>query len=138
MPRIVVTGRDDKVTSRHKNHAEEKISKLEKYFDGIVKIEAVLGHDRDGAAAELVISVRRGKPLVSNAHAQELYAAIDVVLDKAEKQLTRHKEKLKGRKGEPKSVPSEDLGPGAVEDSEEERYQDIVDQRDFSQVEKPE
>lgn len=98
MPSIVVTGRDEKVTSRHKQHAEQKISKLERYFNGIVKIEAVLGHQPDGSAVELVISVQGGKPIVCHSRSKELYAAIDLVLDKAEKRLTRHKEKLKDQK----------------------------------------
>jgi putative sigma-54 modulation protein len=100
MPSIVVTGRDDSVTTLHKQHAQAKIAKLERYFDGIVKIETILGHGRGEAEVEVVLSVRGGNPLVCHARAKDLYAAIDIVLDKAEAQLTRHKEKLQSRKVE--------------------------------------
>ncbi len=132
MAPIVVTGRDERVTSRHKQHAQDKLSKLGKYFDGIQRIEAVLGHDSHGAEAELVISIRSGKPLVCHSKGKELYAAVDTVLDKAEKQLTRHKEKLKGHKGGGRAVPPSLEPTESAADGEEEGYQDIVEKRDFS------
>ena len=84
MATIVVTGRDDKVTSRTREHAEAKLGKLEKYFDGIGRIEAVLGRSGDEARVELVISVGRGKTIVCESRHKEVYAAIDLVLDKEE------------------------------------------------------
>jgi ribosomal subunit interface protein len=142
MPSIVVTGRDDRVSSRHKKHAEEKLSKLNRYFDGIVKIEAILDFSGDGALVEVIMSVRGGKRLVCQSRSKDLYAAIDLVLDKAGAQLKRHKEKLKKRKvegsrgrrsGEPgaaEGAPEATDGGGAEE--EDESYQDIVEKRDFS------
>ena len=140
MPSIVVTGRDERVTSRHKQHAEDKIAKLERYFDGIVKIEVVLGHEKEGAEAEILLSVRGGKPLVSQSRQEELYAAIDTVLDKAEVQLVRHKEKLKGHRAAPAGRHPEEIlvamdGSGDGDqptDPEEQSYQEIVEQREYS------
>ncbi len=148
MPPIVVTARDGRVSSRHRQHAEEKIAKLQRYFDGILKIEVTLGHDRSsaggagGAEAEVVLSVRGGKPVVCHSRQDDLRAAIDTVLDKAEVQLTRHKEKLKGHKGAPSSrrpdeSPSaagqgdQDYGSDDPSDQDEPSYQDIVEEREF-------
>lgn len=100
MATIVVIGRDPQVTSRSRKHAEEKLSKLEKYFDSIGKIEAILGHSGDEAEVELVISVPRHKTIVCHSRAKAFHAAIDLVLDKAEAQLTKHKERLKGHRGQ--------------------------------------
>ena len=108
MATIVVTGRDDQVSSRSKDHAEEKLAKLPRYYDGIGRIEAVLAHSNDEAEVELVISVKRGKTIVCRSRAKELYAAIDLVLDKAEAQLTKFKERLKDHRA-PKA--SESTGP---------------------------
>ena len=135
MATIVVTGRDSEVTSRNKQHAEEKLAKLERYYNGITKIEAVLGHRADGAEAELVISVRRRKAIVCHGKAKELYAAIDVVLDKAEGQLTRFKERTKDQRTR---KPTGQVSAGevmGVADEEEnlESYEDIVEKTDFSQ-----
>ena len=133
---IVVTGRDDRVTSRHKQHAEEKIAKLRKYFNGIQRIEATLGFGSQGtrnaeAEAELVITVRGGKPIVCYSKGNELYAAVDLVLDKAEKQLTRHKEKLKTHKGGGHAAPAVDLDAVVPPSDEDEGYQDVVEKRDY-------
>lgn len=105
MATIVVTGRDDQISSRSKEHAEDKLSKLERYYDGIGKIEAVLCHSGDVAEVELVISVKRGKTIVCRSRAKELYAAIDLVLDKAETQLTKFKERLKDHRAPKASEP---------------------------------
>ena len=118
------------MTSRHREHAEQKISKLERYFAGIQRIEASLGHDGHDASVELVMGVRGGKPLVCHSREQDLYAAIDVVLDKAETVLTRHKEKLLSssrQKGARDAAALPDVPPGDDESS----YQEIVDKREF-------
>jgi len=131
MPTVVVTGRDERVTSRNKSHAEEKIAKLERYFDGIGRIEVVLGHEGDAAAVELIISVRRAKPIVCHSQAKDLYAAIDNVIDKAETQLTKFKERRKAHKGEKDRT--DGAGPASVvEDEPLETYDEVIDKRDFS------
>ena len=137
MATIQVTGRDGQVTSRNKEHAEEKLSRLAKYFNGIGKIEAVLGHSGDEAEVELVITVPRSSPIVCHSRAKDLYAAIDLVLDKAEIQLTKHKERVKERKlhrGEAGGT-AEERGAspeGASDDDRLESYDDVIDKRDFT------
>lgn len=138
MPSIVVTGRDEKVTSRQKQHTEEKLKKLERFFDGVGKIEATLTHGSPHGAGEaeveLRISIRGGSPIVSHARSKELYAALDSAIDKAEEQLRRHKEKIRTRKGAPKTAETALAGEAeasAGDDGEEEAYEDIVERREF-------
>jgi putative sigma-54 modulation protein len=131
-PTIIVTGRDAQVSSTNRKHAEEKIAKLERYFNGIQKIEAVLGHSGDEAGVELVISVRRAKPIICHSHDKDLYAAIDMVIDKAEIQLTKLKERIKTHKGRNAA----DLAPDAMsvsgDDEKLESYDEVIEKRDFS------
>ena len=47
MAAIVVTGRDARISTREKRHAEEKLGKLERYFDGIHQIETASGSEDD-------------------------------------------------------------------------------------------
>ena len=137
MPTIVVTGRDEQVSTRNRQHAEEKIAKLEKYFDGIGKIEAILGHAGDEASVELVISVRRGRPIVCTSRAKDLYTAIDRVLDKAEIQLTKFKERLKAHRAEKGSSLHEGRSAqeagrsGGDQDDGLESYDEVIEKRDF-------
>mgnify|MGYP001205540417 CR=1 FL=1 len=132
MAAIVVTGRDARISTREKQHAEGKLEKLERYFDGIHQIEAVLGHEADAADVEFIISVRKGKPIVCHSQAKELYAAIDLCLDKAESQLTKFKERAKKHRAEAMAAASAETASGS-EDDNLESYEDIVDKTDFSQ-----
>jgi ribosome-associated translation inhibitor RaiA len=97
-----------------------------------VKIEAVLGHSGEGAAVEVVISVPRGSPIVCRSTAQDLHAAVDLVLDKAEIQLTKHKERIKDRKVH-KGAPGDTLEAEAAsgQDDTLESYDDVIEKRDF-------
>jgi putative sigma-54 modulation protein len=129
MATIVVTGRSEKITSRDRQHAEDKIQKLEKYFNGITRIEFILQKTAELAEVELILSIRRGSQIVCRAKDKDLYAAIDLVLDKAEIQLTRHKEKVRDRRGA-----HEEVGAPIGEESAEEKleaYEDIVEKREF-------
>ncbi len=130
MATIVVTGRDAEVTSRNKQRAEEKLAKLERYFDGITRIEAILAHQADAAEVELVISVRRGRPIVCHGSAKELYAALDGVIDKAEIQLTRFKERAKAHRAEPTGMAAAE--PESLPEEPLESYDEIVDRTGYS------
>jgi len=138
MASIVVTGRSERITSREKTHAEEKIQKLERYFNGITRIEIVLNQNAELAEAELVISVKKGSQIVCRTQDKDLYAAIDLVLDKAEILLTRHKEKVRqhqhhrGREGGGEGGPTGESGrPPEPGEETLEAYEDIVEKREF-------
>ena len=45
MAAIVVTGRDARISTREKQHAEGKLEKLERYFDGIHQLETASGSE---------------------------------------------------------------------------------------------
>ncbi len=94
---ISITERHPGITAHVKEYAQKKVNRLERYFDGTQRIEIILGKDGDDSAVELVISVT-GRKIVSESKHHDLYAAIDLTLDKAEKQLVRHKEKLKAHR----------------------------------------
>ena len=95
---ILIIGRNGKVTSTQKDHAKDKISKLERYFNGITRIEVILEKSDERSRAEVVINVKRGGQIVCHCDDKDLYAAIDLVIDKAEVQLTRHKEKVQSKR----------------------------------------
>jgi ribosomal subunit interface protein len=52
----------------------------------------------DSAHAELIVTIPREKPFVATATGESYSAAIDLVIDKMDRQLVRHKERLHGRR----------------------------------------
>lgn len=100
---VEVTARSEKVSEKAKKYAEEKIGRLDRFFDRITSARIVLDSDTESHKAEMVLSAGGGATLVGEStDAQSIYAAIDTALDKLERQLKRHKEKLaeRGRKRE--------------------------------------
>lgn len=133
MALIVVTARSEKITARERKHAAEKIQKLEKYFNGITRIEISLQRAAEVALAELIISVKRGGQIFCKRRDKDLYAAIDLVLDKAEIQLTRHKEKVRTHRGR-KGAAVADAVAGSSEAAEGEpleTYDEVIAKREF-------
>lgn len=95
---ITITARHPGFTPHVKEYAESKVERLERYFDGTQRVEVFMGKEGDQSLVELIISTT-GRQIVSQCRESDLYAAVDLVLDKAEKQLVRHKERLKQHRG---------------------------------------
>jgi len=126
-------GKGSEVTSRNKRHAEEKLSKLTRYHGGITRIAAVLERSGEDAEIEVVVSLKRGNPVVCSSRAKDLYSAIDLVLDKAEGRLTRYKERHKDRRADPVGTVAAPPPGAPSEDEDLESYDEVVEKTDFSE-----
>jgi putative sigma-54 modulation protein len=97
--RIEVIGRNLEVTDAIREHAEAKAGKLPKYFDHIQQITFRLSREdhqhRGSFGVELVVDVEKHDDFVSSCSHEDLYTAIDQAVQKAGRQLTDFKEKLK-------------------------------------------
>ena len=97
------------VTYRHLNadeglrrYVEEKVSRIKKYFDRRVKADVVLSMEKKRYIAEVNITGDGGIMFNSKeASTENLFTAIDLVMDKVISQASRFKTKLKRRKGSP-------------------------------------
>lgn len=92
-------GRHLEITKAIKDYAEKKAGKVEKFFDRISKVQMIL--DIEGGkdhVVEMIVTVPRGPRLIGVVSKEDMYASIDSVVDKLERQLTKYKEKLKSRK----------------------------------------
>ncbi len=104
---ITVSGRHVSITPAIKEYARKRVSKLSKYFSAAEKIQVTLNIEGARQWAEVVITPRKGRPLIVAAESDDMYASLDLVTDKAETRLTRYKEKLYGRRSRPKRAPAE-------------------------------
>ena len=93
--KVEITARSEDVPERAKEYAEKKISKMSRFFERITSARVILDSDGDRHKAEMVLAAGGGAVLVGEAtDPMSLYAAIDTALDKLERQVKKHKEKL--------------------------------------------
>ena len=97
---IRVTGRHVEITPAIKDYAEKKVAKLPRYFDRISMIEVFAGkHDKNHFEAEIVVEAEHSNRFVAKDKNEDLYASIDGAVDKLERQLSDHKDRVRNHKG---------------------------------------
>ncbi len=81
-----------------KAYAEEKLDRVAKYIDEPVSVQVFFTVEKKiRHIAEIVISAK-GITTKASEETNDMYAAIDAVIDKIERQLKRYKEKIKAHK----------------------------------------
>lgn len=91
-----ISGHHLEVTNSIKNYVQSKIDRLLRHSDRITSTRVILSADKLIQKAEATIHVSGGE-LFANSEHEDLYAAIDVLIDKLDRQLIKHKEKQRGR-----------------------------------------
>jgi putative sigma-54 modulation protein len=98
---IVVRGRNVSISERVEEYVEKKIGKLERYLPIIDEARMELSQEETRSAQHRMIAqltVRsRGKVLRAEERDQDLFAAIDLVAEKMQRQITRFKDRLYSR-----------------------------------------
>ena len=98
---ITVTFRHMEPIESLRSYAEEKISKIEKYLDSPLEAHVVLSVEKFRHQADVTLSVN-GTRIKGVEETGDMYSAIDQVMDKIEKQVKRHLEKIRSRRSENK------------------------------------
>ena len=80
-----------------KDYTRSKIDRLVRVFNGLMHAKATYSVQQTTYSAELILSVPGGK-LTSSASGPDCLTAFDLVLDKAERQLKKHKGRLRERR----------------------------------------
>lgn len=90
---IQVTGRHVAVTQAMKDYALEKMSKIDKFTDRVIEANVIMDMQKLDHKVEIILKVNNFK-IVSTAITSDMYASIDLAVDKLERQLIRYKERL--------------------------------------------
>ncbi|MBL0871648.1 MAG: ribosome-associated translation inhibitor RaiA [Phycisphaerales bacterium] len=98
--RIDVVGKHLEITAPIKQYAEGKAARLVKHYDGLqlVTIRCEQEPHNKGFHVEVVADAEKHADFVAHDKGEDLYACIDKAVDKAARQLTDFKEKLKQSK----------------------------------------
>jgi len=94
---VNVSGHHIEVTDALKTYVESKLDRLERHFDQITNINVILSVEKLRQKAESTIRVSGGE-IYADAEEDDLYAAIDSMTDKLDRQLIKKKEKISDRK----------------------------------------
>ena len=87
------TGHHIEITQSLRNYVDTKLAKLERHFDHMTDIHCVLTVEKLEHKAEATIHVGGGT-IHAQQTEQNMYAAIDILVDKLDRQVKKHKEKL--------------------------------------------
>lgn len=89
---ITVSGHQMTVTSPLRKYVTNKLERIERHFDHVTNTNVVLHVEKTRHLAEATIKAK-GATLHANAEAEDMYAAIDALTSKLDRQVKKHKEK---------------------------------------------
>ena len=91
---INLTGHHVEITDSLRNYVDTKFSKLERHFDHISNVHVILNVEKLNQKAEATVHLSAAEVFASSENT-DMYAAIDSMVDKLDRQVIKHKEKLK-------------------------------------------
>ena len=93
---LSISGHHIDVTDALRTYVEEKLQKLERHYDHITNAHVILSVEKLSQRAEATLHIS-GAELFADADCDDLYAAIDKLTDKLDRQIIKHKEKKEDR-----------------------------------------
>ncbi len=88
-----VSGHHVEVTDSLRGYVESKIEKLERHFDLVSDVHCILTVEKLRHKAEAKVNVNGGT-IFAETTDEDMYAAIDGLVDKLDRQVRKHKEKM--------------------------------------------
>lgn len=92
-----LTGHHLEITPAIREYATGKISKIKRHFDNVIDVNMILSVEKLRQKAEATVHIS-GKNVFVECEDENLYAAIDTLVDKLDRQVMKHKEKLSARR----------------------------------------
>lgn len=100
--RIETYGQQLEVTPALREYVESKLQRLDRHFDQPIEVRVQLGLSKPAHQAEATLTIP-GRTLHADASGDNMYAAIDLLADKLDRLILKHKEKLQDHHA-PKAV----------------------------------
>lgn len=98
---LIIHGHHVEVTPALRSYVESKLERVRRHFDHVIEADVLLSvQDKLRQKAEITLRVR-GSALHAEAIDEDMYAAIDCLIDKLDRQVLRHKDRVKNHAREP-------------------------------------
>jgi putative sigma-54 modulation protein len=91
---IHVSGHQIDVTPALRDYVVSKLERIVRHFDHLHDVHVILSVEKLLHRAEATLSAARNKILHAEVDAADMYAAIDALVDKLDRQVRKHKEKI--------------------------------------------
>jgi putative sigma-54 modulation protein len=96
---FTISGKHVEITEAIKTHAQEKTSKLPKYYNSINQVEVIVDGAQAGkTSVEIIARAEHSKVFVGTETGDDTYKCIDMAVHKLERQLRRTKSKERNKK----------------------------------------
>lgn len=96
MATFTIRGKNIEITPALKDYVEKKVGKVTKYFDTVGEITALLTVTKGRHIVEVTVPIQ-GMLLRGEESTMDMYTSIDLVIEKLERQIHKHKTKLARR-----------------------------------------
>ena len=126
--KISVRGDKIKVTEAMNNYVVEKLKKIDKYLDDpeMVSANVVVRVEKQGQKVEITIPLKNFM-LRAEETQEDIYAAVDTIVDKIERQIRKNKTKLESQAKKSREVKG--FAIESIEDIEEEEVETVIVKR---------
>ncbi|MEJ2576301.1 MAG: ribosome-associated translation inhibitor RaiA [Gammaproteobacteria bacterium] len=94
---LSLTGHHVDITDALRNYVQEKVERLERHFDHVTNMHVILSVEKLQRKAEATVHLSGADIFADSVH-EDMYAAIDTLVDKLDRQVLKHKEKLQNRR----------------------------------------
>ena len=88
-----INGHHLEVTPALREYVTSKLDKVTRHFDHVIDVNVILAVEKLQQKAEVTVHVR-GKDIHVEAEDSDLYAAIDALVDKLDRQILKYKQKV--------------------------------------------
>jgi putative sigma-54 modulation protein len=87
-----LTGHHVEITDSLRTYVSSKLTRIERHFDHVTDVHCVLTVEKLRHRAEATVNIR-GAQVFAESIEEDMYAAIDDMVDKLDRQVRKHKEK---------------------------------------------
>ena len=115
--KFIIVGRNIEVTPGLRAAVEEKIGKLDKYFNPDTEVHVTLSVEKERQKIEVTIPVK-GSIIRSEQVSNDMYVSIDLVEEVIERQLRKYKNKIADKQQEAGNFQKEYLEHDYLEDED--------------------
>ena len=93
---VNISGHHLEITPSIRDYVGGKLARVSRHFDHVIDVRVILSIERNAHKAEVTVHVS-GKDLFVETQHEDMYAAIDNLIDKLDRQILKHKGKLSDR-----------------------------------------